>query len=1160
MKTILSYILLFLLITQNSFAVSYSVSLGSGEPGAIPYESSASFPLLAAAGAVAVDKSTNELYVFDGNTASWVLASGGGGGGSVNSVGATAPVASTGGANPVISMPAATGSANGYLTSADFTTFNNKEPAITAGTSAQYYRGDKTMQNLDTGAVPENGNLYYTAARFNTAFGGKSTTDLAEGTNLYYTSGRFAADLATKNTSDLAEGTNLYFTNARAKSAAVNDAIVNGVMDVAPSQNAVFDALALKQDSLGYTAEDVANKDTDGTLAANSDTKYPSQKAVKTYADTKEPLIGYTTENVANKDTDPTLAANSDTKYASQKATKAYADAIGATAAANSWQITGNASTGGTGKIGTTDAQPFSIITNNANLLTFNGRTVSGTVSQVPVDATGVNQFDWRTYLDPNISTDGASHTGFNNQVVWDNGNLGYGNINGSILGGSFNFTHNGDGSINYASALSTSGYFNNTGTTAQYKGLTSESSISNGSTVSDFYGIVSGLNTTGGIVPSSTSVSAYANFTDGSIGQHNGLNQSASFSGTNTNSQGATGLNSYLQFNDSANTAGGLQGVASGIDLNDTSSTTGITGLNFFGNVRDSAAAGNINMVSVGLNQQDAATSTGTNGFNANLQYTGTAAAAAVNIANLYVKTTDNADLDAITGINTNPEIEGSSTVDNYNGMNIGGQIRGNSTVTNANGGYVNPQISGNAAVTNFTGLTVNPQVNGSATLTNGLTGLRVQPQGTVALNGVTGINIDMGSVVLDSAYIASGGQKKAITVNDGGLEVGYNYTVPGASSFFQNHYLGGTATVANGDPTAAFGFGTNLAQTVALHDDWSLDASGLGYVDVGFVGALNFDSGKTMARWTGALGGAGNPGGAGTLTDAIMFRAAGILPQGGSLTVDNMYGFQVDPNLFGILGTNKWGFYENGSGIENAMNRLAIGTSNQKVSNSDTALEIGNSRAFLNGRGTTTVKNALTPIAGMQFYDTTLNELQWYDGSSWIPAMAGAGAVTSVNGNTGAVVLDTDDISEGATNLYYTASRFNTAFGGKSTTDLAEGSNLYFTDARAIAAPLTGYISGAGTVSATDSVLQAVQKLNGNIATKQNSFTDIQEIATGTVDNSNVTFTLSQTPSSNASVELFLGGLILYQGSEYTISGNTITMATAPNFGQTLYAKYRY
>jgi len=37
-------------------------------------------------------------------------------------------------------------------------------------------------------------------------------------------------------------------------------------------------------------AEATANKDTDGTLAANSDTKYPSQKAVKTYADTKTTL------------------------------------------------------------------------------------------------------------------------------------------------------------------------------------------------------------------------------------------------------------------------------------------------------------------------------------------------------------------------------------------------------------------------------------------------------------------------------------------------------------------------------------------------------------------------------------------------------------------------------------------------------------------------------------------------------------------------------------------------------------------------------------------------------------------------------------------------------------------------------------------------------
>jgi hypothetical protein len=46
-----------------------------------------------------------------------------------------------------------------------------------------------------------------------------------------------------------------------------------------PAANVV---LTGKEDALGYTPENVANKDTDGTLAANSDTKYPSQKAVKT--------------------------------------------------------------------------------------------------------------------------------------------------------------------------------------------------------------------------------------------------------------------------------------------------------------------------------------------------------------------------------------------------------------------------------------------------------------------------------------------------------------------------------------------------------------------------------------------------------------------------------------------------------------------------------------------------------------------------------------------------------------------------------------------------------------------------------------------------------------------------------------------------------------
>lgn len=50
------------------------------------------------------------------------------------------------------------------------------------------------------------------------------------------------------STDAVTEGaTNLYFTTARAKAAAVADTITDAVTDVAPSQNAVFDALAGKQ-------------------------------------------------------------------------------------------------------------------------------------------------------------------------------------------------------------------------------------------------------------------------------------------------------------------------------------------------------------------------------------------------------------------------------------------------------------------------------------------------------------------------------------------------------------------------------------------------------------------------------------------------------------------------------------------------------------------------------------------------------------------------------------------------------------------------------------------------------------------------------------------------------------------------------------------------
>ena len=72
-------------------------------------------------------------------------------------------------------------------------------------TSGQFIRYNSTNsrwenESVDTGDIPENGNLYYTTARANTDFdtrlATKSTTNLAEGTNLYYTNTRARAAIS----------------------------------------------------------------------------------------------------------------------------------------------------------------------------------------------------------------------------------------------------------------------------------------------------------------------------------------------------------------------------------------------------------------------------------------------------------------------------------------------------------------------------------------------------------------------------------------------------------------------------------------------------------------------------------------------------------------------------------------------------------------------------------------------------------------------------------------------------------------------------------------------------------------------------------------------------------------------------------------------------
>jgi hypothetical protein len=66
------------------------------------------------------------------------------------------------------------------------------------------------------------------------------------------------------------------------------------------------------------------------------------------------------------------------------------------------------------------------------------------------------------------------------------------------------------------------------------------------------------------------------------------------------------------------------------------------------------------------------------------------------------------------------------------------------------------------------------------------------------------------------------------------------------------------------------------------------------------------------------------------------------------------------------------------------------------------------------------------------------------------------------------------------------------------------------------------------------------------------------VDEIPSGAINGSNTVFTLAETPVENEAVDVFLDGLKQIPGTDYSVSGVTITFTTAPAVGQTLRVDY--
>lgn len=165
------------------------------------------------------------------------------------------------------------------------------------------------------------------------------------------------------------------------------------------SQSDLQAALNAKQNSLGFTPENVSNKSTNVGLDQASNTKYPSVKAIVDWVVSNfQAYLGFTPENVANKAT--TFATINDTLYPTVKAVDDQLTLIDT-------EIS-NINTALTGKVSITG----DTMTGDLTVKTNNSATIVNSVRITNDDDTGGSQFQADTKEGGSLSV-GVANTTF---------------------------------------------------------------------------------------------------------------------------------------------------------------------------------------------------------------------------------------------------------------------------------------------------------------------------------------------------------------------------------------------------------------------------------------------------------------------------------------------------------------------------------------------------------------------------------------------------------------------------------------------------------------------------------------------------------------------------------------------------------------------------
>jgi hypothetical protein len=181
----------------------------------------------------------------------------------------------------------------------------------------------------------------------------------------------------------------------------------------------------------------------------------------------------------------------------------------------------------------------------------------------------------------------------------------------------------------------------------------------------------------------------------------------------------------------------------------------------------------------------------------------------------------------------------------------------------------------------------------------------------------------------------------------------------------------------------------------------------------------------------------------------------------------------------------------YRRGDKTWQTLNEAAIPSLVSDLAGKEPSITAGTSAQYFRGDKTFQTLNTAAVPEVTNLYFTNARAI----GSTLTEFTAGAGTVSATDSvlsalqkHDGNIAGKEPTISAGTSAQYY---RGDKTFQTLNTTAVAEGAGLYFTNARGIGATLTGFTAGTGTVSASDSILSALQKHDGNIAGKEPSIT---------------------------------------------------------------------